>query len=188
MSQVFDVAVLVGSLRRESFNLKIAKAAIQVAPPSLKLRLVDLSHLPMYNQDLDEASPAEFVQFRDEIRTADALLFVTPEYNRSIPAVLKNALDVGSRPYGQSVWDGKPSAVISSSMGGIGGFGANHHLRQSLAFLNTPMMLQPEAYIGGAHQLFDETGALQKPETREFLERFMTSFSNWVATVLAARH
>ena len=188
MSQVFDVAVLVGSLRRESFNLKIAKAAIQVAPPSLKLRLVDLSHLPMYNQDLDEASPAEFVQFRDEIRTADALLFVTPEYNRSIPAVLKNALDVGSRPYGQSVWNGKPSAVISSSMGGIGGFGANHHLRQSLAFLNTPMMLQPEAYIGGAHQLFDETGALQKPETREFLERFMTSFSNWVATVLAARH
>ena len=188
MSQVFDVAVLVGSLRRESFNLKIAKAAIQVSPPSLKLRLVDLSHLPMYNQDFDEASPAEFVQFRDEIRTADALLFVTPEYNRSIPAVLKNALDVGSRPYGQSVWNGKPSAVISSSMGGIGGFGANHHLRQSLAFLNTPMMLQPEAYIGGAHQLFDETGALQKPETREFLERFMTSFSNWVATVLAARH
>ena len=188
MSQVFDVAVLVGSLRKESFNHKIAKAAIQLAPPALKLRLVDLSHLQMYNQDFDEASPAEFVRFRDEIRTADALLFVTPEYNRSIPAVLKNALDVGSRPYGQSVWNGKPSAVISSSMGGIGGFGANHHLRQSLAFLNTPMMLQPEAYIGGAHQLFDETGALQKPETREFLERFMTSFSNWVATVLAARH
>ena len=188
MSQVFDVAVLVGSLRRESFNLKIAKAAIQVAPPSLKLRLVDLSHLQMYNQDFDEASPSEFVRFRDEIRSADALLFVTPEYNRSIPAVLKNALDVGSRPYGQSVWNGKPSAVISSSMGGIGGFGANHHLRQSLAFLNTPMMLQPEAYIGGAHQLFDETGVLQKAETRQFLERFLASFSKWVATVLVDHH
>ncbi len=188
MSQVFDVAVLVGSLRKESFNLKIAKAAMQLAPPSLKLRLVDLSHLPMYNQDYDEASPAEFVRFRDEIRAADALLFLTPEYNRSMPGVLKNALDVGSRPYGQSVWNGKPSAVISSSMGGIGGFGANHHLRQSLAFLNTPMMLQPEAYIGGAHQLFDEAGTLQKAETREFLERFLASFANWVATVLANHH
>ena len=108
------------------------------------------------------------------------MLFVTPEYNRSVPAALKNALDVGSRPYGKSAWDGKPAAVISVSPGAIGGFGANHHLRQSLVFLNVPAMQQPEAYIGGAGSLFDVKGGLAKKETREFLEKFAQSFAKWI--------
>ena len=111
---------------------------------------------------------------------ADAVLFVTPEYNRSVPGVLKNAIDVGSRPYGQSVWNGKPAGVISVSPGAIGGFGANHHLRQSLVFLNMPALQQPEAYIGGAGELFDESGGVKKPETRKFLESFLAAFSAWI--------
>ena len=109
------------------------------------------------------------------------VLFVTPEYNRSVPGVLKNAIDVGSRPYGKSAWDGKPGAVVSVSPGAIGGFGANHHLRQSLVFLNMPAMQQPEAYIGGADKLFDASGKLTNDGTREFLQKFMAAFAAWIA-------
>ena len=180
MTKVHHAAVLVGSLRKDSFNRKIAQALAELAPPSLKLAIVDLSRLSIYNQDLDATPPAEWTAFRAEIKAADAVLFVTPEYNRSVPAALKNAIDIGSRPYGQSVWGGKPGAVVSSSMGGIGGFGANHHLRQSLVFLNVLTMQQPEAYIGGAHQLFGAEGRITNDGTRDFLKSFAQAFATWV--------
>jgi chromate reductase len=182
MSKTHNVAVLVGSLRKDSFNRKIAHALARLAPPSLKLSIVELGDLSMYNQDLDATPPASWTAFRAAIKAADAVLFVTPEYNRSVPAVLKNAIDIGSRPYGQSVWSGKPGAVVTSSMGGIGGFGANHHLRQSLVFLNVPVMQQPEAYIGGAHELFDANGEIVKETTADFLKAFAQAFAAWVET------
>eukprot|EP01030_Chromulinospumella_sphaerica_P016526 gene16526-16341_t len=151
MSKVYTIAVLVGSLRKQSINRKVAQALAQLAPANLKLSIVEIGELPLYNEDLDgSAPPAAYSTFRQQVAAADAVLFVTPEYNRSVPAALKNAIDVGSRPYGQSVWSGKPGAVISVSPGAIGGFGANHHLRQSLVFLDVPCMQQPEAYLGGA--------------------------------------
>ena len=122
----------------------------------------------------------EWTAFRQRIGAADAVLFVTPEYNRSVPAVLKNAIDIGSRPYGESAWSGKPGAVVSASPGGIGGFGANHHLRQSLVFLNVPAMAQPEAYIGGADKLFDGDGKLANDGTRKFLQTFMQAYESWI--------
>ena len=126
------------------------------------------------------------MEFRDKIRSSDAVLFVTPEYNRSVPGVLKNALDVGSRPYGKSVWNGKPGAVVSASPGAIGGFGANHHLRQSLVFLNVPAMQQPEAYLGGADKFFDADGKLTNDGTRDFLKKFMEAYADWVASNVEA--
>lgn len=176
------IAVFVGSLRKESFNRKMARALIAVAPKTLELEQLEIGHLPLYNQDLDdEGRPAaEWIDFRKRIKPYDGVLFVTPEYNRSVPGVLKNAIDVGSRPYGQSVWTGKPGAVISVSPGAIGGFGANQHLRQSMVFLDVPCMQQPEAYIGGAAKLFDSQGVLQSDSTREFLKKFMEAYAHWV--------
>ncbi len=181
MSAVRDVAVFVGSLRKESINRKLALALAGLAPPSLKLTIVEIGQLPLYNQDMDENPPQTYTDFRVRVKAAGAVLFVTPEYNRSVPAVLKNALDVGSRPYGQSVWNGKPGAVISASPSAIGGFGANHHLRQSLVFLNVPAMQQPEAYIGGADKLFDASGKLVNEGSRAFLQQFVEAFAKWVA-------
>ena len=128
------------------------------------------------------APPAPWIAFRQRVTAADAVLFVTPEYSRSVPAVLKNALDVGSRPYGASVWNRKPGAVVSSSPGAIGAFAANHHLKQSLVFLNVPTMQQPEAYLGHADKLFDEHGKLVSDGNRKFLQEFMLAFANWVET------
>lgn len=157
-----DIAVLVGSLRKESLNRKMAHALIELAPSGLKLGIVEIGQLPLYNLDLETANPpAPWTQFRDSVRPVQGVLFVTPEYNRSVPGALKNAIDVGSRPYGKSVWDKKPAGIISVSPGAIGGFGANHYLRQSLVFLNMPVLQQPEAYIGGADKLFDENGRRQ---------------------------
>jgi chromate reductase, NAD(P)H dehydrogenase (quinone) len=138
------VAVLVGSLRKESISRKIAKALMELAPPSLEMEEVKIGELAMYNQDLDDEdnTPESWTSFRELMRKFDAVLFITPEYNRSVPAVLKNALDVGSRPYGKSIWNGKPGAVVSVTPGTLGAFGANYHLRQSLVFLNIPTMLQ----------------------------------------------
>ena len=180
MDTTRDVAVLVGSLRKDAFSRKAANVLIDLAPKSLNLEIVEIGQLPLYNQDDEESPPAAWTAFRDRVRTADAVLFVTPEYNRSVPAALKNALDVASRPYGQSAWDGKPGAVVSVSPGAIGGFGANHHLRQSLVFLNVPTMQQPEAYIGGAASLFDADGKLTNQGTSEFLSKFMQSFAAWI--------
>ncbi|WP_271043798.1 NADPH-dependent FMN reductase [Pseudomonas sp. VB3] len=180
MSKVYTIAVLVGSLRKQSINRKVAQALAQLAPANLKLSIVEIGELPLYNEDLDgSAPPAAYGTFRQQVAAADAVLFVTPEYNRSVPAALKNAIDVGSRPYGQSVWSGKPGAVISVSPGAIGGFGANHHLRQSLVFLDVPCMQQPEAYLGGAGSAFDEAGKLSE-KTQPFLQAFIDAYGQWV--------
>jgi chromate reductase, NAD(P)H dehydrogenase (quinone) len=181
------IAVFVGSLRKESFNRKMAKALIVLAPESLKLEIIEIGQLPIYNQDLDDNPPIFWIEFRERLRMFDGVLFITPEYNRSVPAVLKNAIDVGSRPYGKSVWDGKPGAVMSVSPGAIGGFGANHHLRQSLVFLNVPTMQQPEAYIGNAANLFDEKGDLANESIRELATRYMQTFTAWVDTNTSGR-
>jgi chromate reductase, NAD(P)H dehydrogenase (quinone) len=179
-----NVAVLVGSLRKGSLNRKMANALRGMAPEQLKLEIVEIGNLPLYNADLEDTPPAEWVEFRDRVRRAEAVLFVTPEYNRSVPAGLKNAIDVGSRPYGKSIWDRKPAAVVSVSPGAIGGFGANHHLRQSFVFLNMPAMQQPEAYIGGAEALFDSAGNLTQESTRKFLMTFLNAFVSWIDTQL----
>ena len=176
----YRIAVIVGSLRKESYNLKTAKALMEMAPESLSFEMIDIANLPMFNEDLEETPPKEWVTFREQIIAADGVLFLTPEYNRSVPAVLKNAIDVGSRPYGQNSWDGKPAAIVSVSIGGISGFGANHHLRQSLVFVNMHTMAQPEAYIGGAGALFNDEGKLINDSTKEFLNTFMVAFEKWI--------
>ena len=180
MANTRRVAVVVGSLRKESFNRKLANALVASAPAPLSLEIVEIGQLPLYNQDDDANPPAPSVAFKQKIAEADAVLFVMPEYNRSVPGVLKNAIDIASRPYGKSAWAGKPAAVISVSPGAIGGFGANHHLRQSLVFLGMPTLQQPEAYIGGAADLFDESGAIKKPETKQFLDKFLAAFAAWI--------
>jgi chromate reductase, NAD(P)H dehydrogenase (quinone) len=182
MAEPRSVAVLVGSLRRGSYNRMAAQALVPLAPASLKLGVVEIGDLPLYNADLDEQDlrPAPWVRFRDQMRPAQALLFVTPEYNRSVPGLLKNAIDVGSRPYGQSVFAGKPGAVMSVSPGAPGAFGANHHLRQSLVFLDVPVMQQPEAYVGGAATRFNEAGELTDEGTRKFFQTFINAFAAWV--------
>jgi len=179
------VAVVVGSLRKESYNRKLAKAIVASAPPQLAFEIVEIRDLPLFNQDDEAQPPPASAAFKKEIADAEAVLFITPEYNRSVPGVLKNAIDVASRPYGQSAWSGKPAAVISVSPGAIAGFGANHHLRQSLVFLDMPVLQQPEAYIGGAADLFDESGAIKKPETKQFVDKFVTAFAGWVERILA---
>ena len=184
MEKPLDVCVLVGSLRKASLNGMLANALISLAPSTLELEIVEIGQLPFYNEDLEtDRPPAPWTVFRRRVKAADAVLFVTPEYNRAVPAVLKNALDVGSRPYGSSLWNRKPGAVISSSPGAIGAFGANHHLRQSLVFLNVPTMQQPEAYLGHADTLFDEPGKLVNDSTGKFLQAFMQAFANWVETI-----
>jgi chromate reductase, NAD(P)H dehydrogenase (quinone) len=184
MDKPVKVCVLVGSLRKASFNRRLAKALISLAPSSMKLDIVEIGQLPLYNEDLEtDPPPAQWTAFRQLIKAADAVLFVTPEYNRSVPAALKNALDVGSRPYGRSVWDRKPGAIVSGSPGAIGAFGANHHLRQSLVFLNVPAMQQPEVYVSHVDKLFDEVGNLVNEGTSKFLQQFMQTFAIWVETI-----
>ena len=184
MDKPANVCVLVGSLRKASYNRMLANALISLAPSSLKLGIVDIGQLPLYNEDLDtDPPPAQWTAFRQLIKAADAVLFVTPEYNRSVPAALKNALDVGSRPYGHSVWDRKPGAIVSGSPGAIGAFGANHHLRQSLVFLNVPAMQQPEVYVSHVDKLFDEVGNLVNEGTSKLLQQFMQTFAIWVETI-----
>ena len=181
MEKPMNVCVLVGSLRKTPLNGMMANALMPLAPSSMKLEIVEIGQLPFFNQDLETGStPAQWTAFRQRVQAADAVLFVTPEYNRSVPPALKNALDVGSRPYGSSVWDRKPGAIVSASPSAIGAFGANHHLRQSLVFLNVPTMQQPEAYVGHADKLFDEHGKLVNEGTSKFLQGFMQAFANWV--------
>jgi chromate reductase len=179
-----DIAILVGSLRRESLNRKTAKTLIEIAPKGLALEIVEIGALALYNADLDEHDPPrEWTAFRERIGRADGILFVTPEYNRGVPGVLKNAIDVASRPHGNNRFDGKPGGVVSVSPGAIGGFGANHHVRQSLVFLNVPVLQQPEAYIGGAGKMFDDAGRMTNDSTRAFLAKFLDAYAAWVEKI-----
>jgi chromate reductase len=180
MAQTRKVAVVVGSIRRDSFNRKLALALQKLSPDSLHLNLAEIAALTLYNQDDDANPPAPSVAYKKQIQDADAVLFVTPEYNRSVPGVLKNAIDVGSRPYGKSVFSRKPAAVVSVTGGALGAFGANHHLRQSLVFLDMPTLQQPEMYIGGAPKLFDAEGRLVSDDMRAFLKKFVDAFAAWI--------
>lgn len=175
------IGILVGSLRKDSFNRKIAQALVDLATADLTFEFIPIGHLPLYNQDYDAGgSPESYPEFRESIKAMDAILFVTPEYNRSIPGVLKNAIDVASRPYGKSAWDGKPAAVISVSIGAVAGFGANHHLRQILTFLNMPTLQKPEMYIGNVAELLDDKGAVKDKKTVEFFVSFLQSYADWI--------
>jgi len=174
------IAIVVGSLRKDSFSRKIAKTMTELAQGKLDMEIVEIRDLPIYNEDDDTATPpAAFTAFRDAIRAADGVLFVTPEYNRSVPGALKNAIDVGSRPYGKAAWSDKPCAIVSQSPGALGGFGANHHLRQMLPFLNMPAMPAPEAYLGGIATKFDGD-QLTDASLRDFLQTFVDAFAAWV--------
>lgn len=180
MSKTYNVAVLVGSLRKASINRKLALALADLAPQNLSLKIVEIGELPLYNEDIDvDPAPAAYSAFRQELKAADAVLFVTPEYNRSIPAPMKNAVDVASRPYGKSALSGKPAGVVSASPGAVGGFGANHQLRQALVFLDMPMLQQPEAYLGGAGNFFDDNDKLSD-SVKPFLQKYIDTYAAWV--------
>ena len=172
------IGVLIGSLREGSYNRAIAEAVASLLPEDYEVVEVEIENLPFYNEDLDHEgkTPQEWTEFREKVSTLDAFILATPEYNRSTAPALKNALDVGSRPYGQSVWTQKPALITTASMGGIGGFGANHHLRQSLVFLDMPVVQQPEVYIGAAHNVVDENGKITDQETLGFLQTAADTF------------
>lgn len=174
------IGIVVGSLRKESFNKSIANYVASLIPEEYEVKFIDISEVDMFNQDLEDNPPASWTRLREEVKAADAYLFFTPEYNRSVPAVLKNVLDVASRPYGQNVWAHKPAGIVSVSMGGISGFGANHHLRQTLSFLDVYPMQQPEAYIGNVMGLLDEKGNLVNEDTKGFLKSYVDAFTAWI--------
>jgi chromate reductase, NAD(P)H dehydrogenase (quinone) len=175
-----DVAVLVGSLRKDSNSLRLGQALTSIAVDRLALRVVPID-LPLYNQDLDtDDAPRAWSDFRAGVARADAVLFVTPEYNRSIPGGLKNAIDVGSRPYGKSVFARKPAAVVSQSPGAIGAFGANHALRQSLVFLDMPTLQQPEIYLGHSDRALGPGGTVTDDGVRAMLKTFADAFADWI--------
>lgn len=179
MSKV--IGIIAGSLRRESFSKKIAKALLPMVPQDFAFRIISIEDLPIYNQDFDDHDnvPESYVRFRDEIRSIDGIIFVTPEHNRSVPAALKNAIDVGSRPAGKNVWDGKPGAVFSNSPGNLSAFGANHHVRQSLVFLNIPVMQQPEVYLPHIDKVWDENGNLKDEKVKDFLQKAVDAYIEW---------
>jgi chromate reductase len=181
MEKKLRVVALVGSLRRESYTRRIVNGLVELAPKAIAIEIAPIGSMPLYNEDDDtDVPPTEWQAFRNQVRDGDAVLFATPEYNRSIPGVLKNAIDVGSRPGGASVWNGKPAAVLTVSPGALGGFGANHHLRQCLVFLDMPVLQQPEAYLGGVASLIDASGRITSSETVEFLKRFVGAFEQWI--------
>lgn len=175
------VGVMVGSLRAQAYSSQLAAAIVTLGAAKLDASIIDWSPLSIFDQDLEPAPPPPWQTFRGEIRSCDAILFVTPEYNRSIPGGLKNALDVGSRPYGQNAWRGKPAAVVSNSPGKLGGFGANHHLRQVLAYLDMPVLAQPEMYLGQIDGLLGDDGAPKNDDTRALITTFVDAFAAWIA-------
>ena len=186
----YKIAIIVGSLREGSINRKVARSMCAIRGDNLDCSVVEIGDLPLYNQDYDSApqQPEQYVRFRDQLRAADGILFCTPEYNRSVPGALKNAIDVGSRPYGHSVFDKKPAAVITASPGAIGGFGANHHLRQSCVFLNMPMMAQPEAYLGNvSDDSFDADGCLKDGPLKDVVTKLAHAFHDWVDMIQRSR-
>ena len=182
------IAILVGSLRKDSINRKVARSICALRGDNLDCSMVEIGNLPLYNQDSDADPPAEYVEFRRKIAEADGVLFVSPEYNRGIPGVLKNAIDAGSRPYGQSVFHKKPGAIITASPGSIGGFGANHQIRQACVFLDMPVMQQPEAYLGHVtDDSFDADGCLKEGPLKELIVSLANAFADWVHLIHEAR-
>ena len=182
------IAILVGSLRKDSINRKVGRSICAFAGDKLDCEIVEIGNLPLYNQDSDANPPPEFVEFRRKIAEAEGVLFVSPEYNRGIPGVLKNAIDVGSRPYGQSVFDKKPAAIVTASPGSIGGFGANHQIRQAAVFLNMPVMQQPEAYLGHvSDDSFEADGCLKEGPLKDLILKLATSFAEWVGMIHRSR-
>lgn len=175
------IGIIVGSLRKGSFSKKIANFLTRNAPEGFSLERVEIGDLALYNQDYDEGEgPKAYAPFREKIRSLDGIIFITPEYNRSVPGVLKNAIDVGSRPYGENAWEGKPTLVISSSISNLSGFGANHHLRQSLVFLDMPTLQQPEVYLANVQKLFDDDDNLTNEESANFLRQVLASYTKFV--------
>jgi chromate reductase len=184
----YKIAILVGSLRKDSINRKVAQSICAIRGDNLQCSMIEIGDLPLYNQEYDGNSPPEYERFREEIRSADGVLFVSPEYNRGIPGVLKNAIDVGSRPYGKSVFNGKPAAIVTASPGSIGGFGANHQIRQAAVFLNMPVMQQPEAYLGHVGEdAFDADGCLKDGPLKELVTKLAHAFHDWVDMIHRAR-
>jgi chromate reductase, NAD(P)H dehydrogenase (quinone) len=182
------IAIVVGSLRKDSINRKVARSICAFASDKLDCSIVEIGSLPLYDQDSDASPPPEYVRFREAIAAADGVLFCTPEYNRGVPGVLKNAIDVGSRPYGASVWDKKPAAIVSASPGGIGGFGANHQLRQACVFLNMPVMQQPEAYLGHVtDDSFEADGCLKDGPLKSLIMTLAGAFADWVDLIVRSR-
>jgi len=187
MAEKLKVAVIIGSLRQASITRKVANALIRLAPPPLVCSIVEIGDLALYNQDLEDNVPRTWARFRTAIQASDGMLFVTPEYNRSIPGGLKNAIDVGSRPYGKNSFAGKPAGVVSVTPGALGGMAANIALRSALIFLDVPTMQQPEAYIAKAAEIFDNAGEIKAMETRDFLTSFMRAYADWVRRIVGTR-
>jgi chromate reductase, NAD(P)H dehydrogenase (quinone) len=183
-----NVALVIGSLRKESWTRKVALSLADLAPKSLHMTPIEIRDLPLYDQDFDDEGrpPQQWVAFREQLRAMDAVIFATPEYNRSVPGVLKNAIDVGSRPYGKSIWSGKAAGVISCSPGQYGAFGANHHLRQSLVFLDMPILQQPEVYLSNINKSFTD-GKLTDERTRELLSKFAVAFAAYCDRLYGVR-
>ena len=182
------IAIIVGSLRTASINRKIARSMCAIRDDDLDCSIVEIGDLPLFNQDLEKTPPEQWVRFKEQVAATDGVLFCTPEYNRGVPGVLKNAIDVGSRPYGRSVWDRKPAAIVSASPGAIGGALANHQLRQACVFLNMPVMQQPEAYLGHvSDDSFDEDGCLKEGQLKGLVTVLAQAFSGWVETILRSR-
>jgi len=183
-----NIAIVVGSLRKDSVNRKVAQAICAIANDRLDCSIVEIGKLALFNQEIEADPPAEWVAFKQAIAAADGVLFVTPEYNRSIPGALKNAIDVGSRPYGKSAWEKKPAAIVTASPGGIGGFGCNHQLRQACVFLDMPVMQQPEAYLGGvSDKSFGEDGAISDPALAKVVKRVTNAFADWGGLIRSGR-
>jgi len=184
MSETRKVGLLIGSLRKDSFTRKMANALVEVAPKTLSIREIGIGDVSHYNQDLDtDNPPADWVRLRNALADVEAVIFATPEYNRSIPGTLKNAIDVASRPRERNSFEGKPGMVVSVSPGALSAFGANHHLRQCLVFLNVPTLQQPEMYLGGVAKMFDESGKLTNDSTRDFLTKGMVAFAAWIEKI-----
>ena len=184
----YKIAIIVGSLREASINRKVARSICGLRGDNLNCSMIEIGDLPLYNQDYDTNPPEQYVRFREQVAAADGVLFVSPEYNRGIPGVLKNAIDIGSRPYGQSVFDKKPAAIVTASPGSIGGFGANHQIRQSCVFLNMPVMQQPEAYLGHvSDDSFDESGCLKEGPLKTLITKLAESFHDWVDMIHRSR-
>ena len=175
-----QIGYLIGSLRKESYNRKLANALIRLAPPDFNFKELRIGDLPLYNQDDDSSQAPEVQRLKSELRTVDAVMFVTAEYNRSVPGVLKNAIDHASRPYGQSAWAGKPAGIIGASIGAIGTAVAQSHLRTVLGYLDMPTLGQPEVYVQAKEGFFDEAGNIASAETRKFLHGWMDKYVAWV--------